>query len=503
MRSTSLWPGMVTIAAVVHTLSWGPAQAAPRTVKPWADSLARQAMGTGLTPGMAVAIVVDGRIAWADGFGLADRERKRPVRPGTRFYIGSTSKALTALAAARISARGELDLDAPLLRALPGAVVPPGVAAESILVRDLLTHTHGIDGQGPITLRVAFTGEYSNDELPRLLGAHRPARRGRAFQYSNLGYDLIGVLLAPGGRDGWKAVVEREVTVPLGMTATSAWRSRVPEDSLALPYELGPAGLEPIRLEKEDANLGPAGGHFSTASDLARLVIAELDGGRVAGRHVIEPAVIAGTQRAWVPQDRGFAFYHRHGWGLGWDLGTYEGDTLIHRFGSFAGYRSHVSFMPRHGIGVVVLVNGGAVASPLTDVLATAIYDRLLGKPAAGDRFAERLRTAAAGAVEARDAVAADLAKRAARARPLPLPLEAYRGRFESREMGTLVLSLEEGRLRATMGVARSEVEPFDAEKHQLRVELAGGGQVLTAIPGEDGRSIVALQMFGSRFERR
>jgi CubicO group peptidase (beta-lactamase class C family) len=76
-----------------------------------------------------------------------------------------------------------------------------------------------------------------------------------------------------------------------------------------------------------------------------------------------------------------FAAFHRHGWGVGWDLGTYDGDTLVHRFGGFPGFRSHVSFMPDRHVGVIVLTNAGGAGSTLADAVATTIYDILLGKP--------------------------------------------------------------------------------------------------------------------------
>jgi CubicO group peptidase (beta-lactamase class C family) len=496
----------VAVATIASALVSAPAAAAPRPapVGIWADSIARRAMATGLTPGMSVAVVAEGRVVWRAGFGHADRDSRREVTPSTRFYIASTSKALTALAAARLAARGALDLDAPLSRALPAAVFAPGIAADSILVRDLLTHTHGISAEGPVSMRVAFTGEYTNEELLRALAAHPPARSGRAFQYSNLGYDLLGVVLDGGVRGGWREVVEREVTRPLGMTATTAYRSRVPDDSLAGPSELGPEGLEPIRLAKEDANMGPAGGHFSTATDLARLVLAELQHGRLDGRQVIERDLVATTQRLHAAQDREFGPYHRHGWGLGWDLGTYDGDTLVHRFGSFAGYRSHVSFMPGRGLGVVVLVNGGGAASTLTDAVACAIYDRMLGRPdSSATRLTDRLAATVEQARSGRAAMAADRDRRAARSQVLPLPLEAYAGTYAHPHYGTLELRRAAGRLEAVMGVARSAVEVYDAANHQLRVELFGGGVVLRAIVGEDGRSIAAVEMRGARYSRR
>jgi len=75
----------------------------------------------------------------------------------------------------------------------------PGALLRFHRVVDLLTHTHGI-GDGPVSFRVAFSGDYENDDLLLALASHPPAASGRAFRYSNLGYDLFGLLLAPGRR---------------------------------------------------------------------------------------------------------------------------------------------------------------------------------------------------------------------------------------------------------------------------------------------------------------
>jgi CubicO group peptidase (beta-lactamase class C family) len=144
------------------------------------EALVREGMASGLTPGMAVA-VVQGNEVWEIGLGMADREAKRSVTPRTSFYLASTSKAFTATAAVGLAARGKLDLNAPISRALPGARLAQGVAAESILVRDLLTHTHGIDPNGPISLRVAFTGTTRTKSSSSSSRHTDPRRRGVRF----------------------------------------------------------------------------------------------------------------------------------------------------------------------------------------------------------------------------------------------------------------------------------------------------------------------------------
>jgi CubicO group peptidase (beta-lactamase class C family) len=287
------------------------------------------------------------------------------------------------------------------------------------------------------------------------------------------------------------------------MHNTTAWRSRVPASALAEPYEMGPDGFERIRLAKEDANMGPAGGHFSTAGDLARLLVAELNAGRVDGRPAIPAAVIAQTQQTQVPQDRQFAFYHRTGWALGWDVGTYETDTLLHRFGGFAGYYSHVSFMPGKKVGVVVLVNGGGAASALAEVVATAVYDQLLARPDAASRFDTRLVQLRERLMQARAAAAKDRATRAGRNQALPHPIENYAGTYENEQYGRLELRLAGERLEAVMGVARSTVEVYDASANRLRVELTGSGSVIQVEFPPQGGPASAVVAFDARFERK
>lgn len=459
------------------------------------DSLLTRAWASNAAPGLAIAVVEGDRIAWQGTRGWADREERRPVTEDTRFYIASTTKALTATAAASLAARGALDLEMPLSRALPHARFHPAIHADSIRVVDLLTHTHGISTDGPVSTRIAYTGDYSYEDLYRGLATQGPAEGGRAFEYSNLGYDLAGIVLDPSRKGGWKRVVEREVLEPLGMTSTTAYRSKLKEEHIAVPYAVTPDGFGRIRLAKEDANMGPAGGMFSTAGDLARLVRAELNGG-LGG-------VTTQTQRFRVPQSRKRDSIEDFGWGLGWDLGTFDGDTLVHRFGTFPGYACHVSFMPTRRIGVVVLVNNDRLGMGLADVLADAVYDAFRGRPDAAARLAEELDSLSVRVSKTRGAVIADRARRAARSQRLPHPLVAYAGDYRNEEWGTLRLRVQGGRLVATMGVARSDVEVYDAATNKLRVELFGSGDVLAMRfpPGADRPD--ALVMEGVEFRRR
>jgi CubicO group peptidase (beta-lactamase class C family) len=452
--------------------------------------LVERAVARELAPGLQVAVVMrDGR-AWTGAFGVADLDTGRPVTDDTRFYIASTTKALTALAAARLAERGELDLDATLAEAFPaGTRFHADYDPSSVTVRDLLTHTHGIQ-QGPISYRVAFTGQHTNELLLNLLERHPPLP-DREFQYSNFGYDLTGFLLAPETDRGWKDVVEREVLTPLGMTTTTAYRSRIADSLIASPHDIGPAGMARIRLAKGDQNLGPAGGHFSTATDLARLLLAELDGGRLAGRQVIPGSVVNETQRVQVPQEREFMHYRRHAWGLGWDIGTVEGDTVLHRPGSFSGYYANAAFLPEHGFGVVVLSNGGQAGAFLAEAVAAAIYGELRGR----DGVIEQLDNALDGLAGMARGRAGQLAQRMASLDLLdapPRPLEAYAGTYVDESWGTVEVAATDDGLELRSGMVAGPLTPLAGESDAFFAQLFDPDDQVTFefVGGEAARSL-------------
>lgn len=462
------------------------------------DAFVTQAMTLDLAPGLAVAVVKDGKRVYARGFGEADRESGRVVRPETLFYVASTTKSFTALAAALLHHRGLLDLDAPLRRSLPAARLHAPLSADAITLRDLLTHTHGISNDGPVVFRTAYSGDFTEPQLLDLLAEHAPAARGRAFAYGNLGYLMAGQVMEAAVGGSWKQIVEREVLQPGGLKATTAWRSRLNGDRVAHPYRLTGAGFRRLPPAKTNANMHAAGGHFTTVLDLARYLEAQLSGGRIGGRQVFPAAVILETRRQQADQDRRYEEIERFGWGLGWDLGRLDGELLVHRFGSFPGYHSHLSFMPERGLGVAVLVNESGAGGRLAGLVASFAYELGRGRPDLGSRYAAKLDALRA---EARSGLAREEATRAARSQSLPRPLADYAGDYESGPMGRLELRLAGDRLQARMGVLGGPVEVYDASAEELRIELGGAGFVASFVPGVGPAA--QLTLLGYPFARR
>ena len=489
---------------------------APTLAQPAADSAAAFAAAAdafyaetlaavGAVPGVAVAVVRGDETVYARGFGMADREAGLEATPHTPFYIASATKPFTALAAALLHHRGEIDLDAPLTQYTPG-IAFDNVDAGAVTLRDLLTHTHGLENSA-IGLRTAFTGEHTPEDLWALLAATEPnesAPHG-TFDYTNVGYNILSLVLDRVTERPWQDLLDDLVFQPAGMDRTTAYASEAAAWGRAAPYL--PFGLDgtggPVRiyLEKDDTTMQAAGGMYATADDLARWVRLQLNGGRLDGEQVFPEAVIAATHRSHAEVDASFGPFSRGGYGLGWYVGDYNGDVFMHHFGGFGGFHAHVSFMPEHDLGVVVLANEAMVGGRLVPTLATFAYEWWLGRPNVAERYAAQREALRGGMERGRQSLAEDFAKRAERTWTLAAPMAAYAGTYRSPLHGTLVVTVEDGAPHVQLGNLRADATPF-TEPNTMRVTfLPPRGEVVAFELDAEGRP-VAARYDDATFER-
>lgn len=460
-----------------------------------------QAADLDMAKGFAVAVVHGDEVAYTADFGWADEEAGREVDAETIFYIASSTKSFVGMAAAKLHHDGRLDLDAPLSSYLPDLRMTEPLSADSITLRQLLTHTHGIDNGGPIVLRTAFTGEHDPDMLLDLLAEQPAGAQGRDFRYGNMGYNVASLAMDAWLGESWKDVLADQIFGPIGMGSTSAYRSRIDESRLAMPYGWEPDGWERRRYAKEDSNMHAAGGMMTTTADLARWLIVNLSEGVIDGRQVLPAAAVAEAHTPVAMNDGDWGPFSRDGYGLGWHVGVYDGSRQLHHFGGFTGFHAHVSFMPDEQIGVVVLVNGSGTGSILATNVASFAYDAFRGKADITAHGGAVLEQMAEQAEQRRDRIRADRDRRAGRPQVLPHPLEAYAGIYESARLGRMIWSVHDGRLHAQIGLAQSDVEVFNGEQNQLRVELTGGGTVASFEFPEGAERAVAMTVGGERFE--
>ncbi|HJQ38189.1 MAG TPA: serine hydrolase [Thermoanaerobaculia bacterium] len=414
------------------------------------EAFARKAMREiGSTPGMTVVVVKDDKVIYRGDFGLRDVEVKLPVTPDTRFYIGSSTKAFTALMAAILATEGKIDLDAPLSELWPELKLTPPLDPKRFSLRDFLAMRPGL-ANSTLNFRAGALGNVDDAEALRLLATYS-REEPRVFEYSNLSYDIAARVIRRVTGQKWQDLTEAKVFAPLGMNSTTS----------AFP----PAGAPYVRFyrstapnvfvrteEKFPETMGPAGGTFMTSADAGKWLIAMMND----GNGILPKKAVRMVQSPQTTRKARFRYLDRWAWGLGQDLGDYEGELIVHRPGGIGGAYSFISFMPDRRIGVAVFSNGGAAVA---DAVAMYAYDVLLGKPNLEAKWNEALTKAVAAVQKSREQRApwdARLADRKTAGRPLA----QYTGTYHYDRLGRLDVTESNGRLYAQLGVLRAELIP-------------------------------------------
>jgi CubicO group peptidase (beta-lactamase class C family) len=490
-NSASAWT--ISAALILALTSTSHAQTRPSaaTIAAAVDTFVTQAMTTAVSPGIGVAIVMDGRTIYAKSHGYANISALVPANDQTLWYIASTTKSFTGLAIMLLAQRGEIDFDAPISKLLPQASWHAQVRPQQLTLTHFLSHTSGVSG-GAVVENAAFTGNLPEKEWPRLLQYSAPLPT-RDLIYSNLGYNIAGMVIDTEHPAGWRSFLQREIFEPLGMQNTFARVTGIEPRRIAKPHEIT-RDLQYVAQPflKNDVTMHSAGGHLATVADLARWTIVNMQGGKFDGRQIFPSEVVERAHRQLAPhtrdQSKRFAFFDRAGWAAGWDVGSYEGEPMISRFGSYESTRSHLSFLPRRQVGVVAMSNGGA-GTLLTDIVASYVYDLEAGRSDARRRADDRLRQALERLYQTPQRLAAQDSVRNARNQPLRYPAEAFTGRFTHPAYGQLRWFLRDGRLWYEYGAYSGPSDVFNAAENALRVEFGGSGIVVRFTFGADGRA--------------
>jgi len=233
----------------------------------------------GRPPGVAVAVAVDGKLVWADAFGIADLEHCVAATPDTKFRVGSTSKPFTAVAAALLADQGHLDLDVPIQRYVP-TFPDKGYV---ITTRELLAHLGGIRGY------TAADGDNENQilyesvtaSLNRFKDDPLIAPPGAKWKYSAYGYVLASAVIEGAARQPFLSFMHDSVFLPLGMTDTIADNNEDIIQNRSRWYNLKSDGSYRNSPYADLSYKWAAGGFLSTVKDLVRFGSALLQPGFV------------------------------------------------------------------------------------------------------------------------------------------------------------------------------------------------------------------------------
>jgi serine beta-lactamase-like protein LACTB, mitochondrial len=324
-----------------------------------ARQLVRLSLAAQNLPGFSVAVGLGGEIVWAEGFGWADLENRTPVKPDTRFRIGTASTPLTSAAVGLLLEQGRLKLDDEIQTYVPEFPTKQW----PVTLRQLMAHTAGIrnDGgdEGPL---LSASCKRPIDALKHFADRPLLSEPGTKYHYSSYGWIVVSAAIEAAAREPFMMFMEEQIFEPLGMNETKPDSVAAPAAGRAPSYfprfAADPKyGLDPMR-EIDYSCYAGSSAFVSTASDLVRFAMAINDG------KLLQPATVQLLQTS-----QRLASGQETGYGLGWDLEAadfggaltttvgHDGDSLGGKVASF------VTF-PRQGIVVAVISNSSYADTP-------------------------------------------------------------------------------------------------------------------------------------------
>jgi CubicO group peptidase (beta-lactamase class C family) len=385
-------------------------------------------------PGVAVAIVQDGRTVYAEGFGVRKAGRSEPVKADTRFMIGSSTKPLTTLMIARLVDMGRFTWTTPVTEVLPGFVLADAEFTRRLEMWHTVCACTGMPRRDA-DLIFRFRGVRPEDRIAEMRQMSPTTGFGETFQYSNY-------LVAAGGYAAahshvpdlplgaaYDRSMRQLVFEPLGMGQTSVLCIDSPADAAPHGRDLD-GNCVPIdpELEKFADAIAPAGSVWSTALDIARYLACELRNGlNEGGEQVISAENLMARRRSVVKIDG------KSSYGLGLLLTEQQGLVEITHGGNTLGFSADMFFLPEHGIGMVVLTNLRAA-----NLFLASVGQKLLEILFGAERKAEAMVTSAKTAID--DAL--EGIRQRVKTDPAAIAwISGFTGEYVSEELGSACIS--------------------------------------------------------------
>jgi len=347
-------------------------------------------------PGIAIAIVKDGKVVATQGFGVRKLGAPDKVDARTLFEVASNSKAFTAAALAMLVDEGKLAWDDPVTKHLPDFQMYDAYVTHEMTVRDLLTHRSGL-GLGAGDLLWWPTTNFSTDEIIHKLRYIRPATSFRSsYAYDNLLYIVAGKIIAANSGKTWGETIRARILAPVGMTATTTSRAEsagnpdVANAHSKINDRIAAVKSMPV------ANAVGAVGINTNAEDIARWMNVLLAGG-VAGTDANGKEVrlysAKQAREMWTAQtpmgisepDPRLAATRPNflAYGLGFQLRDWQGRLLAMHSGALQGFYSEVLLVPDAKLGIAILTNAESGGS--LNALQYQLLDRMLDPAATTD----------------------------------------------------------------------------------------------------------------------
>lgn len=353
----------IRLVAVVLLLITGNTPQAQVITSSQIDSLTNLTMKTFDVPGIAVAIVKDGKVIHSKGYGVRSLRTGAKMDENTLFGIASNSKAFTTAAISMLADEGKLKWDDKVIDYIPEFRLYSPYVTEEFTLRDLVTHRSGLGlGAGDLMIWPGGSDFTVKDIIHNLRSLKQVSGFRTKFDYDNLLYIVAGEVLKRVAGISWEEYIEQKILQPLGMNSSASSFLRLKDTSNIIDPHAPVNGK--VQVIKRDLieNANPAGGIYSSIADMSKWVSMQLDNGKYGNPS--KQLFSAESQfDMWTVQTSMPAFtsppYNTHysGYGLGWFLSDVKGYKQVTHTGGLAGIVTQVVMIPELKLGIIILTN--------------------------------------------------------------------------------------------------------------------------------------------------
>jgi CubicO group peptidase (beta-lactamase class C family) len=418
------------------------------------DRITEQTMQAFNVPGIAVAVIKDDKVVHMKGYGVSSIATGKKMDENTLFGIASNSKAFTSAALGILIDEGKLTWETRVTDIIPEFRLYNSYVTEDFNIKDLLTHRSGMGlGAGDLMMWPDSASFTRNDIIHNLRYLKQTSPFRTKYDYDNLLYIVAGVVVERVSGRSWEDFIEEKIMRPLGMDHSVASINRLKDRSNIIDAHVPVDGVLQVVPKHESDVHNPAGGIFSSVSDMSKWVIMQMNDGRY-GQNLDKQIFSEKVHREmWTPQtiipvrDGGPYRSHFAGYGLGWRLTDVCGYFQASHTGGLMGIVTQVTLLPELKLGIIVFTNqqAGAAFTAITN----AIKDGYLGVK--GNDWVEMLREntlrSEAEAKKITDEVWAKVEARREQAKQ-PVDVAAYTGTYTDNWFGDIIISETDGKLR-------------------------------------------------------
>ena len=346
------------------------------------DQVVEKTLKTFNVPGIAVAIIKDGKIVISKGYGVSNIKTQQKVDGNTLFGIASNSKSFTAAALAILVDEGKINWDDKVIQYLPEFQMYNSYVTQEFTIRDLLTHRSGL-GLGAGDLMIWPDGHsFTPKDIVKNIHYLKPVSAFRSkYDYDNLLYVIAGEVIEKVSGLNWCQFVEQRIMKPIGMDHSAASWERVNDTSnVIVPHVPTDGKLEVIRRYKNHI-FDAAAGIYTSTNDLSKWLIVQMNQGMYgANQHLFSAKQ---SHEMWTPQtimpNRDPYPYKTNftSYGLGWRLNDINGYLQVSHTGGLDGIVTQTIMIPEIQLGIIVLTNQQSGAA--FNAISNTIKDSYLG----------------------------------------------------------------------------------------------------------------------------